>query len=251
MTKRSPRLRAAPFPRLTLPALSAAALLAVGSAAWAAPPAVPEIDCEGPDCPAGEGYFGDAPAHMARLAEEDQGTSECPECEPEEPEYEEEPPKENPADDPDGTAIPDLPDLIQAAKDHCETYTIHWRVDCLGSELRAAAARLPATGDAGVIRAQVIGAADELGQIAAANANPAQPPIIRSTVVNGTRRTTARPIRSIAAARLPAANAAATAVLEEVSTTLLRSAPSDAARRVAFERAAQAVDSAKVLLRSA
>ncbi|QYK42401.1 MAG: hypothetical protein KF887_04560 [Paracoccaceae bacterium] len=242
--------------RLPLSLVSAAALLGLPAMAWAAPPSanpflppVPEMSCTGPDCAAGEGYFGDAPAHMSVIVEADQG--ECSECEPEYPEYEyEEESPENPADDPDGASLSDVADMIEAAADHCGTYSIHWRIDCLSSELQAAANRLPSGGDNDVIRAELQRAAAQLAQIANANANPAQSPVRRRTEVDGRTRTTARPIRSVAAARLPAATSAATAVLDNLSTTLLRSAPSAATRRVAFERAAQAVDSSKVLLRS-
>lgn len=252
-----------PHRTLRLSLVSVAALMAVPALAWADPlaatrslpakvPPVPVLSCTGPDCAAGEGFLGDAPAHMSIIAEADMGFSECGEggCEYED-EYQDDM-RESPVDEPavigsTGTVA----DAIDAARDHCETYSIHWRVDCLSSELRAAADRLPTSGDSAVIRAELIKASDELARIAADNAYAAQPPVVRRTEVNGVTKRTARPIRSIAAARLPAANAAATAVLDNLSTTLLRSAPSAAARRANFERAAQSVDSAKILLRSA
>jgi hypothetical protein len=247
--------------RLRLSLVSVAALLTAPAAASADPlavfrpaPAVPMLSCTGPDCPAGEGFLGDAPAHMAIIAEADLGISECGEggCEYEEQyDYEDES-RENPADEVTETSSTgSVADAIDAARAHCESYSVHWRVDCLSSELRAVADRLSRTGDGAVIRAELIKASDELARIAAANAYAAQPPVVRRSEVYGATKRTNRPIRSIAAARLPAANAAATAVLDNLSTTLLRSAPSAAARKANFERAAQAVDSAKVLLRSA
>ncbi len=262
-----------PFPSrrpLRLGLVSVAALLAAPALVQADPlavlrpaPAIPVLTCTGPDCAAGEGFLGDAPAHLAVIAEADLGFSdECGEggCEGEFPGEEETPEyrtqieerNENPSDTPTvAISTVGLAGAIEDARALCETYSIHWRVDCLSSELRAAAQRMSTAGDAGVIRAEIIKAADELGRIAAENAYAAQPPVVRSSQVNGTTRRTSRPIRSIAAARVPSANAAAAAVLDSLSTTLLRSAPSAAARKANFERAAQSVDSVKILLRSA
>lgn len=237
---------------LCVPAMVSADPVTPGVGPMSRAPAIPVLTCIGPDCAAGEGFLGDAPAHMAIIAEADLGESECGEGGCEYERYEDEVTRESP-EDPPGLSIGSggVANAIDAAREHCETYSIHWRIDCLSSELRAAADRLGTSGDSGVIRAELIKASDELAQIAAANAYAAQPPVVRTTEVNGTTRRTNRPIRSIAAARLPAVNAAATAVLDNLSTTLLRSAPSAAARQANFERAAQAVDSAKVLLRSA
>ena len=60
---------------------------------------------------------------------------------------------------------------------------------------------------------------------------------------------TTRPITPVAPARVAAANAEATAVVDELATTLLRAGPTRTAQRE-LARVAQAVDSTKVLLRS-
>lgn len=244
--------------RARRPLLATVALVALPAALWAAPPldrlvgsaGVPVLLCAGTDCAEGEGLLGELPAHMAPVGEADLG-GECSECEPEYSEdfYS----RENPADDPDGHLTTgdgsSLAADIEAAREHCSTYPVRWRIECLSSELDAAAERLPATGDSGRIRAQIKKAAAELEAIAVANADPAQEPV--RLQVPSTGRVTSRPIRAVAASRIPSANAAAAAVVDTLATTLLRSAPSNAARRAAFVSAAQALDSTKILLRSA
>jgi hypothetical protein len=139
---------------------------------------------------------------------------------------------------------------IGTGQDHCQRYTRVWRIDCLRDELERLERDLPADGDYADMRAAIGKAADELEAIAGQYADPAQPPVRRSAVVGGATRTTATPIRPVAAENLEAATAAAAAVVGELATTLLRSASSNAATAVHYERAAAAVDDSILLLRS-
>lgn len=248
-------------------------MLAFPGLAWAAPdglvPDIPVLICNGPDCAEGEGFLGDAPGHMAWIAEADLGSYICETCgvgeeeggeEPveEAPRARDEPPverelRENPADSPWGNVTPAdtriLVQLIERAREHCGTYTAEWRIDCLSSELRATADRLPRGGDYDMLRGELRRSADQLAQIVTANVDRSQPAITRTANVGNRRSTTARPIRRVTRASVPTTNQTATAVLDELSTRLLRS-PVSPTSLVAFGRAAQAVDSTKVLLRS-
>ena len=132
----------------------------------------------------------------------------------------------------------------------CAGYDLTWRVDCLSVELQRAADNLPKTSAYGPARAEVVAAAKKLQEIARANADPARPAIVRKAIVAGRTVKTPRPITPIAPERVAAANAQAEAVIAELSTQLLRSAPSTPTARVELARVAQAIDSSKILLRS-
>jgi hypothetical protein len=152
--------------------------------------------------------------------------------------------------DPPGS--PTLGDVAEAsverAIEHCRTYTDVWRVDCLSNELERMASALPNDRSSRKAKAEIRAAAAKLKAIAEANADPAQPAVRRAVEIDGTKRTTTRPITPVAPARVVATNLAAEQVISELSTTLLRSAGS--ANAAEFSRVAAAVDSTKVLLRS-
>ena len=101
------------------------------------------------------------------------------------------------------------------------------------------------------MRSAISIAAAELRAIATANADPAATPVRRTVDTPKGPRTSARPITAVAPARVGAANAQAEAVLDRLTTKLLRSASSSASKRVHYERAVEAINSTKVLLRSA
>lgn len=210
------------------------------------------------------------------------GEGECEELPPEEPPPEEPPPEEPPPPPPEEPPPPppeepppppppppppvvERPSLpsssntsetpaveggaveggIQDVVNQCGIYEPEYRIDCLAFNLHLLAQKLPAGAEAEAIAR----AAAELQAIAAANADADRPAVRRPP---GATRSAARPLRAVSAARQAAAAAAADVALDRLSTTLLRSASNaPASQRVSLERAAQAVNSAKVLLRSA
>jgi hypothetical protein len=139
---------------------------------------------------------------------------------------------------------------IKAGTEHCGQYTDVWRIDCISDELTRMAAKMPQLPEYRRAKAEVLAAAAELRALAAANADPAQPPVRRAATVDGKRRTTTRPIVAVRPDRVVAVNRQAEAVVTELATTLLRSAPASPTTSRELMRVAQAVDSAKVLLRS-
>jgi len=137
---------------------------------------------------------------------------------------------------------------IERAIEHCSAYSDVWRVDCLSNELERMASALPNDRSSRIAKAEIRAAAARLKTIAEQNADPAQPAVRRAVEIDGTKRTTTRPITAVAPERVVATNLAADQVITELSTTLLRSASSSGAAE--FARVAAAVDSTKVLLRS-
>jgi hypothetical protein len=140
---------------------------------------------------------------------------------------------------------------IEKGISHCGQYTDVWRVDCLSDELERMARRMPRSGEYRQAKAEILAASAKLRALAEQNADPNQPPVRRAAEVNDVRRTTTRPITAVAPSRVVATNLAADAVISELSTTLLRSAGNSASTNRELTRVAQAVDSTKVLLRSA
>ena len=143
----------------------------------------------------------------------------------------------------------DIAVLLSRGTSACGEYDETWRIDCLSVELERVAARLPKAAAYDKARAEVTAAAAKLHAIAMAYADPARPAVRREATVKGTKVRTTRPITPVAPARVAAANAEATAVVDELATTLLRAGPTRTAQRE-LARVAQAVDSTKVLLRS-
>jgi hypothetical protein len=140
---------------------------------------------------------------------------------------------------------------IEQIEGTCTNYTEGERIDCLSLEYSRIAQSLPSTGDYDEMRSAISIAAAELRAIATANADPAAAPVRRTVDTPKGPRTSARPITAVAPARVGAANAQAAAVLDRLTTKLLRSASSSASKRVHYERAVEAINSTKVLLRSA
>jgi hypothetical protein len=131
----------------------------------------------------------------------------------------------------------------------CERYEEIWRIDCLADGFQELARSLPKTGDYALLNRKLTETAIALNAIARANADPAVAPERKAVSTPAGPRTTSRPIVAVAPARLPAANAAAIAAVDELSTTLLRSATGPVTQAT-VARVAAAVDSTKVLLRS-
>jgi hypothetical protein len=140
---------------------------------------------------------------------------------------------------------------IKAGIEHCGQYTDVWRVDCISDELERMARKMPRSTEYRQAKIELLAASARLRALAEQNADPKRPPIRRKAKVGNTNRTTTRPITAVAPNRVVATNRAADTVISELSTTLLRSAGNSASTARELTRVAQAVDSTKVLLRSA
>lgn len=141
-------------------------------------------------------------------------------------------------------------DALADITQRCSYFNEIWRVDCLRDGLNHIAQTLPVGGEYDAMRIEIAQTVARLETIVDTYADPAQPPVRRRAEVEGLRRAATGPIRPIAPANLPAANAAAIAAVEELSTTLLRSAATNASTAVHYERAAEAVTGTLILLRS-
>lgn len=173
------------------------------------------------------------------------------ETSPNEPEYSEPEPADR---DPPGVSSGRTDRIvteIERTTDTCDYYVDFERIDCLRDGLQKIVRTMPQGGDYADMRKALSEAVVELDTVVRQNADPAAKPVRRQVKTPRGTRTSATRIRPIAPQRLEQANAQATAVLDRLSTKLLRSASNSASKRVHYERAAQAIDSAKVLLRSA
>ncbi|MDN5788025.1 hypothetical protein [Pseudorhodobacter sp.] len=139
--------------------------------------------------------------------------------------------------------------LDNMAKD-CAAYAELDRIDCLRDKLQTALREIPSAGRYDDMRRAVQAAVLELDAVVRQNLDPSVAPVRRAVRTPNGLRANKTPIRRIAASRAARANAQASAVLDKLSTTLLRSSSDSATKRVHYERAAQAINSAKVLLRS-
>ena len=140
---------------------------------------------------------------------------------------------------------------LQASIGFCAALTAReYQIDCLSERFAALADALPDTGDYADMKEALATAARKLGAVAAANQSPDLPTaIVRSR--SGPPIVTTRPLRPVRTEDLAASLAAASAIIEETQTVLLRSTTNSAARMVAYQSVAAVVGSAKVLLRSA
>lgn len=125
-----------------------------------------------------------------------------------------------------------------------------YRVDCLSERLEAAARALPQTGDYAEARDTLLTASRKLNRLARDNAAP-DLPRIRASAGGDTAITTTRPLVPVNPARQAEINAQAAAVIDEAATVLLRSSDRPDEMAAHYRRISVAVDSNKVLLRSA
>ncbi len=133
-------------------------------------------------------------------------------------------------------------DRLNRVWQDCARTSPVYRIDCLSEGYVRAAGVVPQDDLFGEARAAILQSAARLDALAAANRSQALPAIA------GAGRS--RPLRAIDPARLAAANAAATRIIAETETVLLRASQSSLNRRVPFQQIAQAVGSSKTLLRS-
>lgn len=125
-----------------------------------------------------------------------------------------------------------------------------YRVDCLSERLEAAARALPQTGDYADARDTLLTASRKLNRLARDNAAP-DLPRIRASAGGQAAITTTRPLVPVSPARQAGINTQAEAVIDEAATILLRASDRPDEMAAQYRRISAAVDSNKVLLRSA
>jgi len=139
---------------------------------------------------------------------------------------------------------------IDRIEDTCDRMNQNYVLHCLVVELRQVADEIPPTGDYAPVRAALVEATRGLQAIVDANADPATPRV-RTRIGGRPAAPLTDPITAIRPDAVARATAEAERLLDEAATVLLRSAGNSARRQAAFQPIAQALDSTKVLLRSA
>lgn len=139
---------------------------------------------------------------------------------------------------------------IDRIKDTCDRVNENYRLHCLVLELQQVAAAIPPDGEYAPVRAALTEATRGLQALVDAAEDTAQPRI-RTRVGGRPAAPLTAPITAIRPDAVPRATAEAERLLDEATTVLLRSAGNSARRQAAFQPIAQAIDSTKVLLRSA
>ncbi|MEP2503171.1 MAG: hypothetical protein ABJH85_00370 [Paracoccaceae bacterium] len=134
----------------------------------------------------------------------------------------------------------------------CAQLDPRFQIDCLAAKYERIALLLPNTGDQRIIKSSLNKAARKLRRIVRQNADASVPRtrFALETPDGATKPITTRPIKAIESQSLETANAEAVAVIDELSTKLLRSSENSERRQEYFAGIAQAVDSNKLLLRS-
>ncbi|WP_102109277.1 hypothetical protein [Oceaniglobus roseus] len=124
-----------------------------------------------------------------------------------------------------------------------------YEVDCLADQYEQVASTMARNGEYAGARQAIEQTSKRLRGLAAANrAADAQPAQLAGTK---TAHASSRPIVPIDRARTKAARVRAAQIVEEGQTLLLRSAERSERRKVAYTQIAEALESNKVLLRSA
>ena len=141
---------------------------------------------------------------------------------------------------------------IQAVRAICERLPVEVRIDCLSDQFRTLARELPKTGAYAPVRKALLDAADDLNRVTRTFEDSATPRRRFATAdPAGPGRVTTGRLRAVQEASAVIANREAEAVIDELQTVLLRSAENARQRRVHYEEISTALNSTKVLLRSA
>lgn len=131
----------------------------------------------------------------------------------------------------------------------CEFIGEEYRIACFATTYRQLANDIPANGDYAESRDVLLDTARKLNNLLRSNLDRSKPRLrARTDTPSGQVQTP--PMRAVQAPNAPQLNRQASAIVEEAETVLLRSANSDAARSIHYQRIAAAVGSNKVLLRS-
>lgn len=138
---------------------------------------------------------------------------------------------------------------VEAVKAECGRYDPVYRIDCLQRGLRLTAQRIPRNAAYGDMKRAILRAADKLDAIVRANVDTRAPKLDAKPGANP-RFARNRSYRAIKRENLAKAMAAASQVVDELQTELLRAADNSEKRQQHYQRVAVAVQSTKVLLRS-
>jgi len=139
---------------------------------------------------------------------------------------------------------------LTQAKELCGRLPWPYRVDCMSDQFARLARSLPSKGAYGQVRRALFEASEDLRKLAENNRDPDEPEImVRLSTAGGAR--SSRPLVPVAPAKRAEVARKAEAIIAEASTVLLRSAENSEDRMLHFAQVAQAIDSTKVLLRSA
>lgn len=139
---------------------------------------------------------------------------------------------------------------VEEATRACGATDRVYRVSCLAIQFGDLARRIPPRGDYAAAAQALAQVSTELDRIARANRDRTKPRIsLRVAQVGGTPKRSA-PFSAIRPEAVTEANAQATASVERLQATLLRSVPDADPRDVHYQRIASSFNSAAVLLRS-
>lgn len=122
-------------------------------------------------------------------------------------------------------------------------------VDCLAERLGVVADEIPAGSNYAEVRSILDDTSRKLNRLARSNRDRGRGSVRASEPESGTA--TARPLVPVKTDAVAAVNTEAARILEEAQTVLLRSAEGDPIKAGQYSRIAEALDSNKVLLRSA
>ncbi|PRY72468.1 hypothetical protein [Marivita geojedonensis] len=132
----------------------------------------------------------------------------------------------------------------------CEFMGDEYRIACFAVNYRALAERIPARGDYAEAREVLLDTARKLDNLVRSNLDRQKPALSARIRTETGQSVPTPPMRAVQQPRVPQLNRQAASIVEEAETILLRSASSDAARAIHYQRIAAAVGSNKVLLRS-
>lgn len=138
---------------------------------------------------------------------------------------------------------------LRETRDVCQRIDYLYRIDCLRVEFREIARTLPRTGDYALAGQALTSAADRLERIVKSNADSTRPKISPTPLKPAAKRI--QPLIAVKPSAVRAASVAATKVIADTATILLRSTENSERREVSYQEIAQAIDSTKILLRSA
>ena len=153
----------------------------------------------------------------------------------------------------DSVATPEITAIFLAqledGGDACDRAPSPYRIDCVSEQFAALARNMPRTGDYAEARQVLQEASRDLKALVRGN-REAGGASVSIEVETATGGSAVKRLSAVAAERQAEVTAAATAIIEEAATVLLRSRSATEERASAFTQIAEAVDSTKVLLRS-
>jgi hypothetical protein len=152
---------------------------------------------------------------------------------------------------PDVTGTNGIGGRISAINSVCDDVQMKFRIYCLANQYTALAQQLPDSGQYYDMKRTIKKAAADLRALADANLDEAVAPQAIRSVGRDAPQVARKPVAAVREDNLEETTAAALAILDEATTTLLRSSEGSQARRVQYQTVAAGIDSSKVLLRSA